>query len=193
MKHLKGILALSTLAVTVTFAFGYTTTDANPKKFVPKTSEEKVWKAYVDDEIEKKKFEAYNDAFKAFNIDPNEYTYYDIHSPSSSYKEVTGKDAALLKTSILKAFKKDIKTGDIIPGIFIKTDGTKAFSVFKSSDTGENHIYWFTPATKEKASVQSKSESTQQNAWTLEEAESSDGEKLEKLDLKPLSEFKEDN
>ncbi|WP_134687541.1 hypothetical protein [Brevibacillus migulae] len=191
MKHLKTILAVSTLAIATTFAFGYTTTDANSKEFVPKTSEEKAWKAYVDDEVTKKKFEAYTDAFKAFGIEQNEYTYYDIHAPSTSYKEVTGKDAALLKVSILEIVKKDVKSGDIIPGIFIKKDGTKAFMVFKSSATGENHIYWFAPAPKAKGSVQSKSDGTQQNAWTLDEAESASGKKLEKLKLKPLKDFTE--
>jgi hypothetical protein len=74
---------------------------------------------------------------------------------------------------------KDIKAGDFQPGIFIKNDGSDAFVTFKEGDTGENHIYWFKPASKGK--------------WELDKSAEKKGKKVEKLKLKKLKEFVKEN
>ncbi|GED26203.1 hypothetical protein BAG01nite_23050 [Brevibacillus agri] len=193
MKLVKGVLSTSAVALALTLGYGYAITDAanDSKEFVPQTKEEEAWANYVDEAVKNKMFEAYDDAFKSFEINPDDYSYYSMHDESSRYKEIDPKLAVRLRVAALKAVKPDIKSGDFMPGIFVKKDGSKAFVTFKELDTGENHIYWFATGTNvEKASARiSAADEAQSNPWVLEKKEEKDGTKLEKLELQNLQEF----
>ncbi|MGE7274899.1 hypothetical protein ACQKK5_26205 [Brevibacillus panacihumi] len=196
MKHLKGLGMISFFAVVLVFGAGYGNTIANSsdsqnsngKEFIAITKEEKAWSDYVDKEIETKMFEAFNDAFKSFNVNTNDYSYYSLHEAPKNIKEIkSSKDAFLLKRAAIDAVTNDIKSGDFMPGLFVNKDGTIAFITFKELETGKNHIYWLKLNTDKQASINSEGEIS--NVWEITSAEKKDGEKIEALKVKSLEEF----
>ncbi len=183
MKKIYGILLTAGL-VAVLGVTGYsanTTAQAATKS--PDISEsmaEKAWDEYAKEAVLKKKFEAYNEAFNQFDINDQDYNYYPMYTNIKEFKELSTKSAFSLKKAVYLSLSEqgDIKTGDIAPGLFIKHDGSEAFVLFKSSDNGENHIYWYNP-------------NKENDAWNFVDKKQDEGKVLEKLKLTPFKEFKQ--
>lgn len=178
---------MSALALTLSFASGFGSIKASDAAELNNTEAAEKWKSYVDEEVKKFKFEAYQEAFATFQIDQNEYAYYEVKTKAKDYKEISENVARQLKKSIQEHVLKKLKTGDVMPGIFVHKDGLKAFAVYKSGDTGENHIFWFT------LGQDSKSEAsffeTAKETWSLDSSDTASGKQVKKLELKSLKEF----
>lgn len=173
MVVLAGALAITGMTVS--------TTGAETEGFVPKTAEEKAWLDYVYQEIDKKLFEAYDDGMAVFGIDKEKYAYYDLHVYDEEIKELPLDSAHQLMFAVFRNVlgdDKDIKPGDIKPGLFInKEDPNEAFVLFKASGDGKNYIYWF-----------ERDESA--DNWNLTKKDVKDGKILEPLKIQKLEEYK---
>ncbi|MBO8163013.1 MAG: hypothetical protein H0Z34_04720 [Brevibacillus sp.] len=169
---------VAALAVT---GFTVSSTGADTDKFTPKTAVEHEWVDYVHAEINKKLFEAYDDGMAVFGIDKEKYQYYDLHVKAEEIQELSEDSAQQLKSAVFESVlgdDKEIKRGDIKPGLFLnKDDRNEAFVLFKSSEDGKNHIYWF-----------QKDGST--DTWSLARKDVKAGKKLKPLKMKKLEEFK---
>ncbi|MEJ8545987.1 hypothetical protein [Brevibacillus borstelensis] len=197
MKLMKGLGATSFFAFLLVFGTGSSTTVANSaelkpslkgQEFIAQTKEEQAWSDYVEQEVERKMFEAFQDAFETFDIDTSDYTYYSLHSAPKSIKEIqSSKNASLLKRAAIDAITNIITSGDFMPGLFVHKDGNKAFITFKEQESGKNHVYWLTLDPNKKASINAKGVIS--NVWEVTSEEAKEGKKLEELNVKSLREF----
>ncbi|UFJ42789.1 hypothetical protein LOK74_09960 [Brevibacillus humidisoli] len=178
--HRYLIIGVLVAALTIT-GIAVSSTEADTDHFTPKTAEEKAWMDYVYKEINKKLFEAYDDGMAVFGIDKEKYQYYDLHADSEEIKELSEDSAQQLFSTVYSKVlgkDKDIKQGDIKPGLFInKEDLKEAFVLFKATEDGKNYIYWF-----------QRDES--ENTWSLSKKNVKAGKKLKPLKMKKLEEFK---
>ncbi|WP_400162056.1 hypothetical protein ACAF76_017010 [Brevibacillus sp. TJ4] len=195
MKVRKALGMTSFFAAALVLGAGYGNTEANSSNSQPsyheckaETTKEKAWSDYVDQEIEAVLLASYQDAFRSFEIDASEFSYYSLHEASKNIKEITSPTHSyLLKKAALEAVVQDIQTGDFMPGLFVHKDGSRAFLTFKQLETGENYIYWLQLNPQRQVSMNAEGEIT--NVWEVAEAEKKDGKKIEKPKLKSLQDF----
>jgi len=167
MKKVKATLAVTICAVSL--FYGYTNIQAKDSVKI-----EQQYEIYAKNEIQKKLSETYDDAIQTFKIDQSEYTYYSLHETDYGL----GKDeSTTLFMTIFKDVLKKQKQGDFEPGLFMKKDLSEAIVLYKSLDSGTNHIYVY---------------KRDKDQWTLVKEESQKGKKAEKVQYKSLKEFKAD-
>ncbi|ELK42139.1 MULTISPECIES: hypothetical protein [Brevibacillus] len=161
-----------TLAVTMCAAslfYGYTNIYAKDSLKI-----EQEYEIYAKNEVQKKLSETYDDAIKTFKINQSDYTYYSLHETDYGL----GKDeSTTLFMIIFNDVLKKQKQGDFEPGLFLKKDLSEAIVLYKSLDSGTNHLYVY---------------KRDKDQWTLVKEDNQKGKKAEKVQYKSLKEFEAD-
>lgn len=164
---------IATLAVTLcatSLFYGYTSSQAKDKLTI-----EQEYEIYAKNEVEKKLSETYQDAIETFKINQADYISYRLHETDYGL----GKDeSTTLFMTIFNDVLKKQEQGDFEPGLFMKKDLSEAIVLYKSLDSGTNHLYVY---------------KRDKDQWTLVKEDSQKGQKVEKVQYKSLKEFKADS
>lgn len=141
----------------------------------PRTLEEKEWKEYAQSEVNDYLTASYNDVFKSFGLEIDEYSFYEKAKNIDSLDE---KDRAILNGTVAKTLAESeiIKVGDTRPGFFIKPEkDDEVLVVFKSSN-GDSHLCIF-------------GKDLESGKWKMTDNKVEEGKVIEKVQLKSLKQF----
>ncbi|GED67160.1 hypothetical protein BRE01_08620 [Brevibacillus reuszeri] len=141
----------------------------------PRTLEEKEWSAYAESEVKDYLTASYNDVFKTFGLEIDEYSYYERAKFIDSLDE---KDRGNLGgiVSYTLAESKILKVGDTRPGFFIKPGKEDEILVVFKSKNGDNHLCIF-------------GKDLETGNWKLTDNKVEEGKVQEKVELKSLKQF----
>ncbi|USG64231.1 hypothetical protein NDK47_19000 [Brevibacillus ruminantium] len=169
MKKVIGTLTVTILGAAVLFS-GFSNTEASD---VPiSTDIQNKWEIYAQNEISKKLSETHEDAIQDFQIDESQYTYQSLYD--KEFQGLGKDDSNRLFISVFNSVLVNQKQGDFVPGLLLKNDLSEAIVVYKSLESGDNHLYVFTRDGKE---------------WTLIKEDVQKGKKMEKVTYKNLQQF----